>query len=381
VHDALRDSVAHHLIADVPVAAFLSGGIDSSIVCALAAEASPRPLDSFTVVFGEREFDEAPFAREAARAFGTSHHEIPLSGDDFLASLDEAFAAMDQPSLDGLNTYVVSRAVRSAGIKVVLSGLGGDEMFAGYPSFKRARALARAWPAVRALRPLRGSLEGRGLRAAKVAAMLGARTPAAAAYTGSRLLFPADEARRLAGRASTPVLEPAPSGLSLLQEVSWYELTGYMRNVLLRDSDIFSMAHGLELRVPFVDPVVAGASAAVADDLKMARGRSKPLLVSALGRRLPRGVWDRPKRGFALPFDRWMRTTLRSEIGDALTNRGRLGRVGLDALETSRVWSGFLDGRGVSWSRPWTLYTLVRWSESVGVAADVAEPAPSLVAF
>lgn len=377
VRDALRDSVEHHLIADVPVAAFLSGGIDSSLVCALAADASTSRLNTFTVVFGEREFDEAPFARAAAKAIGSNHHEIALSADEFLSSLDDAFAAMDQPSLDGLNTFVVSRAVRRAGMKVVLSGLGGDEMFAGYPSFRRARSLARGWLGVRALRPLRAALSARGVRAAKLAGILGARTPAEAAYVASRLLFPADGA--LGGGTDTAhdLAEP-PAELSLLQQVSWYELTGYMRNVLLRDSDVFSMAHGLELRVPFVDPVVAAASVAVADDVKLARGRTKPLLVDAIGDRLPREIWDRPKRGFTLPFDRWMRGTLRGEIGDALTSRERLGRVGLDPSAVARTWRGFLDG-SVSWSRPWTLYTLVRWCEVARVGAASPPRAASLL--
>lgn len=379
VGDALRDSVAHHLIADVPVAAFLSGGIDSSLVCALAADASERRLDTFTVVFGEREFDEAPYARAAAKAIGSSHHEIALTADEFLASLDEAFAAMDQPSLDGLNTFVVSRAVRRAGMKVVLSGLGGDELFAGYPSFRRARSVARGWLGVRALRPFRSALSGRGVGAAKLAGILDARSPAEAAYVASRLLFPGDGELGGSAHAARDLAEP-PAGLSLLQRVSWYELTGYMRNVLLRDSDIFSMAHGLELRVPFVDPVVTAASLAVADDVKLVRGRTKPLLVDAIGDRLPREIWDRPKRGFTLPFDRWMRGTLRSEIGDALTNRERLGRVGLDTSATAQTWRGFLDGR-ITWSRPWTLYTLVRWSEvaRVGTAAP-SRAAPLLVA-
>ncbi|MFL5562504.1 MAG: asparagine synthase-related protein, partial [Gemmatimonadaceae bacterium] len=176
-------------------------------------------------------------------------------------------------------------------------------------------------------------------------------------------------------------LVPPPDGLTLLQQVSWYELTGYMRNVLLRDSDVFSMAHGLELRVPFVDALVAAASMSVADGVKLVGGRTKPLLIDAIGDRLPREVWDRPKRGFTLPFERWMRGALRSEIGDALTNRARLRQVGLDANATAAVWRSFIDGRGVSWSRPWTLYTLVRWAENARVGA-VTPPASvhSLVA-
>ena len=144
VRGALRDSVAHHMVSDVPVAFFLSGGIDSSAVVGIAREVAEGELETFTVVFSEREFDEAPHASAIARRFGTRHHEIPLSGDDMLAALPAAFEAMDQPSMDGLNTYVVSGGVRAHGIKVVLSGLGGDEIFAGYPSFGRARRFATA---------------------------------------------------------------------------------------------------------------------------------------------------------------------------------------------------------------------------------------------
>jgi asparagine synthase (glutamine-hydrolysing) len=139
VRNALRDSVRYHLVSDVPVAVFLSGGIDSSAVAGLASEVAESRIESFTVTFSEADFSEAQPAREAAARFGTKHHEILLSGQDLLNALPDVFAAMDQPSLDGLNTFVVSRAVRSFGIKVVLSGLGGDELFGGYPSFQRAR--------------------------------------------------------------------------------------------------------------------------------------------------------------------------------------------------------------------------------------------------
>jgi asparagine synthase (glutamine-hydrolysing) len=365
--DALRDSVAHHLIADVPVALFLSGGIDSSVISALATEVSDRTLDSFTVVFNESEFSEATQARIAAHRFETRHHEIPLSGEDFFAALPSAFRAMDQPSMDGLNTFVVSKAVRDAGIKVVLSGLGGDELFAGYPSFARAQRLRRWWPVLRALRtPGRAAFSRAGIHGAKLAAMLRERSPARAAYVASRMLFPRDMIHALTGRDVVRHEEREPPELSLLQQVSWYELTGYMRNVLLRDSDIFAMAHALELRVPFVDRGVVAASLSVADSLKLQTGVTKALLVHALGDRLPREVWDRPKRGFALPFAEWMRGPLRDEVGSALTSPSRLERVGIRPDAAGAVWRAFLSERGVTWSRPWALYTLVRWAEELG---------------
>jgi asparagine synthase (glutamine-hydrolysing) len=371
VLDALRDSVGHHLIADVPVALFLSGGIDSSVIAALATEVSDRTLDSFTVVFNETEFSEAAHARAAANRFQTRHHEIPLSGEDFFGALGSAFRAMDQPSMDGLNTFVVSRAVRDAGIKVVLSGLGGDELFAGYPSFRRARRLHLWWPLVRALRrPGHTALRRAGIHGAKLAAMLDERSPARAAYVASRMLFPRDMICALTGYDVVQREEREPPQLSVLQQVTWHELTGYMRNVLLRDSDVFAMANALELRVPFVDRGVVTASRAIADSLKLQAGVAKPLLVRALGDRLPREVWDRPKRGFALPFAKWMQGPLRGEVADALSSSHRLERVGIRPEAARAVWRAFLSGeRGVTWSRPWALFTLIQWAEEIGVTA------------
>lgn len=360
VRDALRDSVEHHMVADVPVGFFLSGGIDSSAVVGLAREVAPGGVDTFTVVFDEAEFSEAAVARAVARRFGTRHHEIPLSGREMLASLPAAFAAMDQPSMDGLNTYVVSRGVRAHGLKVVLSGLGGDELFAGYPSFRRARGMARLPGPLRRAAASAASRLG-GARAEKAALLLGDADPARAAYRASRSLFGARRVGALAGQRTAPPGQ-APHDLSLLQRVSWYETTGYMRDTLLRDSDVFSMAHGLELRVPFVDREVAAAAASVDDGLKLGR-TSKPLLVAAVADLLPREVWDRPKQGFTLPFATWLRGELRAEVEAGLA---RVERVGLDPAAARAVWAGFLAGR-TGWSRPWSLYTLVRWAETTGV--------------
>lgn len=372
VREAVQDSVKHHLIADVPVAVFLSGGIDSSVVCALAAASSPQPLDSFTVVFDDPAFSEATFARAASDRFGTRHHEIVLTGEDFYRALDPAFAAMDQPSMDGLNTYVVSRAVRSAGIKVVLSGLGGDELFAGYPSFARAVRLSRWWPVVRvAGLPLR-HFSGTGIAAGKLASIAASHTPALAAYRVSRMLFPPDFVRLLTGRAPSLPIASEPFAMSPLQQVTWHELTGYMRNTLLRDSDVFAMASGLELRVPFVDREVVATSLALHDSVKIRPGTSKPLLVDAMRDLLPREVWDRTKRGFALPFDAWMRGPLRAAVDAALTDRTRIERVGLEPAAARMVWEGFLAGKGaMTWSRPWALYTLVRWAEEVNAVSGL----------
>ena len=385
VRDALRDSVAHHLVADVPVALFLSGGIDSSAVAAFAAEASSARLDGFTVVFDEAQFDESAPARAVAKRFGFRHREIPLAANDLLSALPAAFDAMDQPSLDGLNTFVVSRAVREAGTKVVLSGLGGDEMFAGYPSFRRAARAQRLWGMLP--RPARAlaarMLDAGSARFQKAALLLDADDPARGAYLASRTLFTAKARRALAGgRDRHAEASSAPSGLTLLQRVSWYELTGYMRDTLLRDSDVLSMSHHLELRVPFVDRRVLEASLSVADSVKLHAAINKPLIVAAMGDLMPREVWDRPKQGFTLPFAPWMRGPLRDEIASAMLSPERMARIGIDPEAARGIWTRFLAGSPeVTWSRPWALYTLVRWAERLDAAASPSrEPGLALSA-
>jgi len=337
------------------------------------------------VTFTERRFDEREVARTVAKRFGIRHHEIPLGGDDLLTALPSAFAAMDQPTLDGINTWVVSRAVRDQGAKVVLSGLGGDELFAGYPSFRRARTLSRYVRLPAPAKAMAAQVASRmgGVRGAKVALGLRRGSAGDAAYLASRTLFGERQIAELC-RGNVVPIGGSPAGLTLLQQVSWREVTGYMRNTLLRDSDVFSMAHGLELRVPFVDREVAAAAFAAADSLKLSRGVTKPLLVDAFDDLLPRSVWDRPKQGFVLPFADWMRGPLASEVDATLGDTERLAALGLSPRATRASWTAFTRGvPGVTWSRPWALYSLVRWASESGVAglaetaATLAEAAPA----
>jgi asparagine synthase (glutamine-hydrolysing) len=377
LRQAMRDSVAHHLVSDVPVALFLSGGLDSSSVVAVASEVSDTRLDTFTVTFDEAEFSEAAPAREVARKFNTLHHEIPLSARDLLGALPEAFAAMDQPSLDGLNTYVVSRAVRENGIKVVLSGLGGDELFAGYPSFRRALRAEKLWRFRAAARPVlaAGRLIHNDPRLERLQTLVRSDSPALGAYVASRTLFSPSDARALTGAVATDraatagISSAAAAGLSTLQQVTLYELTGYMRNTLLRDSDVFSMAHGLELRVPFVDREVARVAMRFADADKVRGRQPKPILARTLGDLLPPSLLSRPKQGFTLPFERWMRKELLSAVDRTFASQD-IPEAGLDPNASRRVWSEFQRGtNAVNWSRPWALYTLARWAEQNDVTA------------
>lgn len=384
VREALRHSVGYHLVSDVPVAVFLSGGIDSSAVAGLASEVSERPIESFTVTFGEAEFSEAAAASEAAHRFGTNHHEVPVSSGDLLAALPDFFGAMDQPSLDGFNSFIVSRAVRSFGFKVVLSGLGGDELFGGYPSFRRARFLAPIWRLPSGLRRA-GALAARPLsdrRAERLHLALHGKSAASASYQASRSLFGERQVATIA--PGSTFLPPDALGsldgvdvddLTLTQQVSLYEITGYMRNTLLRDSDVFSMAHALELRVPFVDVEVARAAFFADAAAGVSGAPAKRALVEAVRDLLPPETVNRPKKGFTLPFEKWMREEMFAEIDSVLDNDAD-SQTGLDGDAVAEVWREFQDNRpGVTWSRPWALYALVRWMNANGVTDARAEAA------
>ncbi|MBS1581532.1 MAG: asparagine synthase (glutamine-hydrolyzing) [Bacteroidetes bacterium] len=378
VREHLARAVERRLVADVPFGAFLSGGIDSSAIVGLMAEVSHAPLHTFSVVFDESEFSEERFARIVAGRFGTHHTAIRLRPEDILAELPDVFAAMDHPSGDGPNTYVVSKVTKRAGITMALSGLGSDEIFAGYPVFKRSLAIQRArWltrvPSVArrgaaalltAVKPSRTRLRMAELLRSGVAAIddtypLSRRIlndQDLAELTGSPL--PPD---RVQGIMRTLLREQQGHRLPLLSQVSLGELSTYLPNILLRDTDQMSMAHALEVRVPFLDHELVELVLGIGDALKYPH-TPKPLLVRALGDLLPREIVERPKMGFALPWIQWMRGALREFCAVRLEALGRRGVLHPEALD--RTWGGFLAGdMRISWARLWHLVVLEDWLE------------------
>jgi len=375
LRDVLRDSVVRHLVSDVPIAFLLSGGIDSTALVGLAASCGRRDIETFTVRFQAAGFDEGRLAREVADRLGVSHHEVSLDQNALLELLPAAFSAMDQPTIDGFNTYIVSRAVRQAGMKVAISGLGGDELFGGYPSFRRAARYARLWGLPALVRtPLSAALRKvPNLRVGQAADALRQSDAGQGAYVASRTLFDRRRVRMMTGGEAERRLVPL-AGVPPTRQARWLELSDYTRNMLLRDTDVFSMAVGLEMRVPFLDLDVVRASLRL-EEAAMGEGRRpKSLLVRALGNGVPRAVWDRDKMGFAIPYERWLKGALRDVVGEGLAAAG-LERVGIRAGPARSIWKGFLGGRkGVGWSRPWSLYVLVRWAEENG-AFLATEPA------
>jgi asparagine synthase (glutamine-hydrolysing) len=332
---AVEDSVTAHLVSDVPVAVFLSAGLDSGLIAALARRHLPEPQATFTLSFdvlAGTARDEAPLAAEVARALGTRHVERRVGRADFPRLWRDALAAMDQPSIDGFNTFLVSRAAHEAGLKVVLSGLGGDEVFGSYPSFvdvprlartarrtARIPGLAAAWPALARL-----AAPGRP----KLAGLLRYGCTLPGAYFLRRGLFLPEELPAVMGRdaaaAGLAAYDPVADAAGALAAVAaghgcvsgnghapdaWtavheLETARYMRNQLLRDADWASMASSVELRVPFVDAWLRRRLAA--HGFEPARGLGKAELVRRAAPELPAALFARPKTGFYIPVMEWL---------------------------------------------------------------------------
>jgi asparagine synthase (glutamine-hydrolysing) len=366
---ALLDSVRHHLVADVPVGAFLSGGVDSSALVGLLAELHGSPIRTVTLSFDVAPLDEAALAAQAARLYGTDHHVVKIGLHDAQAQVPQAVAALDQPSADGVNTYLVSRAAVQAGLKVAVSGAGGDELFGGYDSFRWIPQIRRMHDRAsfgttlgrRGLAGLGAFMDGmpRHRALGRVSRALRHGGTDAGAYFGVRGLFTPDEVRALL----VPELEELVSVCDPARElrkrlpledlppdeaVAALEMRQYLECQLLRDTDAMSMRHSLEVRVPLVDRELLRAACAVPPALRRA-GPAKRRLREAPRPPVPDALWRRPKQGFTLPFEAWLRSGgIPLDLPEHPWLRG-------DAVRS--VARDFERGR-VHWSRLWALLVL-----------------------
>ena len=378
----LEETVRDHLMADVPLGVFLSSGLDSTSLVALASQCL-SDLHTLTVVFPEQEYSEAKISRETAKRFKTRHQEVLLAPSILLAQLEDAVQSLDQPTMDGLNSYFVSRAARQAGLKVALSGLGSDEIFGGYSTFAltpRAAfvaGLGRWFPA-----PLRRLTAGAAVRVAtgdavhKAAAAWRSPSDLPHAYYFTRLLFTPYRVRRLlapyfetsksSGSHENPWRERMRESarqagrLDSFTSVSCFELQSYTVNTLLRDTDSVSMANSLEVRVPFLDHRLVEFVGGLPKSAKYTRGIPKSLLVEALSGLLPDEVVDQPKRTFTLPWDVWLRGSLGVRVSQDLADLALPLRQYLNPRAVQGAWQNFVIGQ-TNWSRPWSLYVLNEW--------------------
>jgi asparagine synthase (glutamine-hydrolysing) len=385
----LEDAVKSHLIADVPVGLFLSSGLDSGAIAALAAKAQAG-MQSFTLTFPGTAFDEAEAAGVIAKRCGTRHTEVPLEGRAIVDRLDGALAALDQPTMDAVNTYFVSWAARKVGLKVALSGLGGDELFGGYPTFVDTPRLSRliriSWfvPAVvrRWTKPLVAALAGQrsspdAVRKAAAAWVSPDALPHP--YFFTRTLFPPGRLEQIIEPRFRPstigpdgvTLEPTWLGwlqraadearkLEQAAGISWLEMRSYMASTLLRDTDSVSMAQSLEVRVPLLDTPLVEFVGSLPDAARHRPGAQKALLVEAVGGLLPTEMLAQKKRTFTLPWEEWLRGPLRKRLEASFANPAPCLAPVLLPGGVQSVWSEFLAGK-TTWSRPWSLYVLNEW--------------------
>ena len=390
----LQDAVRAHLVADVPVGVFLSSGLDSGAITSLAAREHPS-IRSLTVSFPGTSLDESELTRVVAQHCGTQHTELPLDGSVVVSRIDEALSALDQPTMDGINTFFVSWAARQAGLKVALSGLGGDELFAGYPTFSDTLSLQGL---TRVARLFPGSL--RGAIAPLLTKLLSGRRPADAVakavsawknpaafphpYYFTRLLFPPDQISHFIDPRFRPSTVSAdgtalePTWLGWLQRtadearhmepvaaISWLEMRNYMVSTLLRDTDSVSMGNALEVRVPLLDTPLVEFICALPDVARRRPGVQKALLLSALEGILPAKILRQKKRTFTLPWEEWLRGPLRSKLENSFGDMAPALAPYWKTKNMQLVWTTFLEGK-TSWSRPWSLFVLNEWCRRIG---------------
>lgn len=373
IFSLLSKSVERRLVSDVPFGAFLSGGIDSSAIVGLMSQVMTQPVNTFSVTFEDKNYSEEIYSREIARRFRTRHQEIFLKPSELLAMLPEALASMDHPSGDGLNTWVISKVTKNAGIDMALSGLGGDELFAGYDLFKRLYYLNK----FRMLGDV--PLSVRNIPAH----LLNMITPSVATFKINELLrlenwhlenthpimrrlFSETKIAELVresygneNKIGSIIQGLSARGIPFLSQVSIAELGGYMQNILLRDTDQMSMSHALEVRVPFLDYELVEYVLQVNDEVKFPHS-PKQLLVESLNGLLPKEISHRKKMGFVFPWDTWMRNDLKSYCELNLFSLSQFQIFDMNGIR--RLWSDFQRGdQLVTWSRIWPLVTLANW--------------------
>jgi len=384
--EVLLDAMRNHLVSDVPVLIFLSGGTDSACLAALARAAGAQNLSAMTVGFGESEFDESKLTRRTADALGIPLEVVTLEAHRVEADLDHAIWALDQPTVDGLNSYWISKLGAEAGFKVALSGQGGDELFGGYESlawFERFNAVAR-WA-----RPLPAVPFGRLLdqkafpfRWRKLSYLIGADDPFVAAQLAVKILFLDRDVGELVSSAFAPNghHEEAKDHLKywsrqvenedLRERLAFMDIHTHLEPRLLRDLDAMSMAHSIEVRPVFLDHRVVEFLLPVPSSIRM---QQKQLLLDATKKLLPPALLadleSRRKRTFTFPFQRWLSHDLRGALKEAFAP-DRLRATGiLEPEVVNRLWNRYERSEGaVGWSRIWNLFVLERWSELMQVS-------------
>jgi asparagine synthase (glutamine-hydrolysing) len=382
IRDLLEQAARSQMVSEVPLGAFLSGGVDSTALVALMTRAAGRPIHTFSVGFPDAgaDLDESEDAERSARFLGAIHRSVRIGAREVAEALPVIAADLGQPTVDGVNMYFVSRAART-GVSVALAGMGGDELFAGYGSFKSMALRQSMTQRLRRVLSLARRSPPRWLGRTSAMedawASVRARHGFAASYMSMRMVRGPEEAWRMAGRpeidsaalfayaeADDPAVPDAVSRTTLL------ESSLYMRSQLLRDADAASMAHSLEVRVPFLDVDLAEFTYGLPAESKLGKPAGgtgiagKRVLLRAIGDLIPDWTWRKPKRGFTLPFGEWLRGPLRPLVEETLGDSGFRGCGWIDTQEADREWRQLLKNPNAHWSGVWTVLMLALWERN-----------------
>jgi asparagine synthase (glutamine-hydrolysing) len=377
INELFSEAVRKRLVSDVPFGAFLSGGIDSSAVVGYMSRFLDNPVRTFHISFDESEFSEARYAKMVAEKFHTDHHEFRLTPADFLQKLPDALRALDHPSGDGPNSWLVSKITRENGVTMALSGLGGDELFAGYPVFKRIpqiRSMKWLWMLPASARMALANVISKGKPKAhrmKLRELLslpvnsiGASLPLFRQISGRTHVSSLINHQLAADSLSSMMDMGYKNGLGELPElsqISYGEISAYMQNILLRDTDQMSMASALEVRVPFLDHDLVEYVMGIPDRFKKPH-TPKKLLLDSLGELLPPEIVNRPKMGFTFPWNHWLKNELREFCSDRIHALSKREFMNGETLLTR--WNSFISNDGaVRWPEMWIAVVLEEWME------------------
>ena len=380
VNKLLLESVEKRLISDVPYGIFLSGGIDSSILVAAASKVSTQKVNTFSIVFKEKGFDERKFSRQIASKYKTNHLELELNPEEILQQIEEPFKFMDHPSVDGINTFFISKQVHNQGFKMALSGAGSDELFAGYPVFKEVFELEnKKWlysfpPQLRNIFGKLLQLRNKSLKSHKIAEILNLKLlELPYFYPIFRKIFANNTIYKLCDIKNIST-ENYPfnwafnnldtnnigANYSLISKISALEIETYLQNVLLRDADQMGMANSLEIRVPFLDHNLVEYVLSLPNELKYPIYPKKLLIDSTKGW-IPDEIIHRKKMGFVLPWEKWMKNELSSFCEESLLNLEDFSIFNMS--QVNLLWKDFVKGNPyINWLQIWSLVVLGKWT-------------------
>ncbi len=373
IFDKLQSAVSKRMISDVPMGAFLSGGIDSSAVVALMSLNSNTKINTFNLAFSEKEYDESGYAEIIARQYGTYHAKYLLRPEDFLSQVESGLDAMDSPSADGINTYVLSSAIRKAGLKVALTGIGGDELFAGYPGFMQYYNLNKLYGSYKITGPIRKLAANafsfsNSNKMKRISSMLRVGNPSIdEVYPIIRqILSPSYIQKFIHPNIKSSSLQSQLKQMKFeldkfeyFSQFSIAEYMGYTQHTLLKDADQMSMAVGLEIREPFFDHDLIEYVLSLPDSIKYPL-YPKQLLVEAVSPLLPDEIVHRKKQGFVLPWEHWMRNELFAFCDGQIKILSQQEFIKEDAL--LQYWSRFIKkDPSVRWMELWQFVVLGRW--------------------